>query len=379
MRNIIALIFLFCLITKPVHAAQSEYLHNTHLTPRIMGMGGAFTAVADDYNALYVNPAGLGWLEEGELNFDLQGMFTPNILTLQSDLKGAGSDPTKIQTALQGYYGQHFASRVGLAATWARPTWGIGIKPVDLTIEGDIHGTAGTTVGVQAYQDSTLQYGKAWYFFEDKALSVGIAPKAVYRVYFEKDLTIFDFVQSSDLFRMSDAQEGMAFDGDIGFLYRVKPPGEGLFTFLNYIKPTFGFAVRNVVDAGFKTNYHLVGKDTSPIADAKLERRFDVGTKFELPEFWVFKPRFMIDERDMGARYASLRKCTHIGAELLWKAFGWLQGGYRAGISEGYFTLGVSAELTIFRLDIATYSEEIGTSSSPRESRRYVAKLSLDF
>ncbi|MDZ4677998.1 MAG: hypothetical protein SGI74_10895 [Oligoflexia bacterium] len=379
MKTNISLAIFLILFTQTIHAAQSEYLHNTHLTPRIMGMGGAFTAVADDYNALYTNVAGLGFLEEGELNFDIQGMFTPTLFNVQKDLKDAGSNPTAIQTALQKYYGEHFASRVGLAATWARPTWAVGFKPVDLSIEGDIHGTAGTTVGVQANQDSVLQYGKAWFFGATKSFSMGLAPKVVYRVYFEKDLTLFDFVQSSELFRMSDAQEGLAFDTDIGFMYRVTPPEEGFFKFLKYAKPTFGFAVRNVVDAGFKTNLHLVGKETSSITDAKLERRFDVGTKLELPEFWVFKPRVMIDARDMGTRYASLRKSTHIGAELLWKAFGWLQGGYRAGISQGYFTLGASAELSILRLDVATYSEEIGTSSSPRESRRYIAKLSLDF
>jgi hypothetical protein len=87
----------------------------------------------------------------------------------------------------------------------------------------------------------------------------------------------------------------------------------------------------------------------------------------------------MIDMQDMGSRNASMKKCLHIGAELLWKTASWLKGAYRVGMGQGYLSMGATANLWIFNLDLATYSEEIGTADAPRESRRWMAKLSLDF
>ncbi|MCC6278053.1 MAG: UPF0164 family protein [Oligoflexia bacterium] len=367
------------LIFETAQADNSFYMHQQVLSTRVQGMGGAFTALADDYNALYFNPAGLARLKEGELNFYLTGLYTPSVFDLISDIQGTGSDPVALQNKLQKYFGSHYGVRATLGGTWARPGWAIGFHPIDLTIEADVSGSAGATVGVQAFQDSTIQYGMAWNFLDNDALSVGVAPKAVYRANYEDSLTALDFVTSSQLFRPTDAQEGLALDLDFGALYTVQVPEEGWLSWLKYAKPTFAFVVRNIVDAGFKTNFKLYSKESSPVTYSKLERRFDVGSRFDLPEFWVFKPRLMIDGRDMGSRYASLRKCLHVGAELAWEAFSWLRGAYRMGLSQGYLTAGLTAELTVFRLDFATYSEEIGTASSTKESRRYMLTLGLDF
>jgi hypothetical protein len=379
MKNILCIFGLVSFVSVSAIADQSEYLHQPYISARVQGMGGAFVGLADDYNALFFNPAGLARLESGEINLDLQIGGTPTILNLSSDIGSAGSDPQKLQTALANYYGSHFSATTGLGGTWVRPHWGVSLLPVNLTVEADIHGVGGATAGVQAYQDTLLQFGYAWNITEDRRFSFGIAPKAVYRAYFEKALSILDFSSSTQLFRPQDAEEGITVDADAGFLYTVDVPSGGFFKFLQYAKPQFGFAVRNIADEGFLQNYHLYGAQTSRNVDSKLERRFDVGSKWELPEFWVFKPRFLLDFRDMGTRYANFKKTSHVGGELLWKAFGWLKGGYRLGLSEGYVTAGVSAQLWIFLLDVATYSDDIGTSSAPKESRNYMVRLNADF
>lgn len=441
---------LVVLFSTNIFAAQSNYLHQNFISPRVMGMGGAFVGVADDYNALYYNPAGLARLHENQLNMGITGMATPNIITFYNDLKGAGDNPIALQNALTSKFGSHIATRVTAGGTWVGRKWGIGLHPIDVTVEGDIHASNGATVGVQAYQDTTLQFAYAWNFFEkepvteteeeakpeerkpaqeakteDKSaekteakpedgaapteptiekpaekkpekkvakkkkektfpseegvLSFGVAPKAVYRGYFEKDLSVFELINSKDLFRPSDAQEGVAFDVDIGFLYTIKPPQDGWLSFLKVLKPTFGFSVMNIVDAGFKSNFHLYNKESTAITGSRLERRFNFGSQWALPTFWYFIPRFVFDVRDIGARYVNTRKSLHMGFELNWKVASWLQGGYRIGLSQGYLTAGVSAELSVFRLDVATYSEEVGTSGSNKESRRIMAKASLSF
>ena len=359
---------------------QSEYLHQPVLSTRVMGMGGAFTAVADDYNALYYNPAGLARLDHNQFVAEIYAGLTPSILSFETQLSGAGNNPTSIQNVLANNFGDHFSSRVGLGGTWVGPHWGIGFQPVDLSLELDIHGTAGVTLGVEAFQDTLLQYGHGWSFGENNSLSVGIAPKAVYRASIQQDLTIFNIISSGSggsIFQPSEANEGLFVDFDLGAMYTFQIPDDGWFKWLKNAKPTVAFAVRNVLDLQTPADFHLYSSQSSAYP-AQLQRRFDVGTNFVLPEFWVFKPHFMIDFRDLGTAQASFIKCSHVGAELLWKAFGWLNGGYRVGLSEGYFTAGLSAELGVFLLDLAAYSEEIGTTSDPRQSTRYMAQLSVD-
>jgi len=48
--------------------------NNTLMGCRAMGIGGAFTAIADDPSAIFHNPGGLGF-QENRLNFSLQGFY----------------------------------------------------------------------------------------------------------------------------------------------------------------------------------------------------------------------------------------------------------------------------------------------------------------
>jgi hypothetical protein len=110
-----------------------------------------------------------------------------------------------------------------------------------------------------------------------------------------------------------------------------------------------------------------------------LERRFDIGTKFDLPDFWVFDPKFAFDIRDMGHRNWTWLKGLHAGTEMYWKMSRWWKGHWSVGINQGYMSAGFGARLAIFQLDLATWGEEVGTSDSRQESRRYIAEMSLDF
>lgn len=366
------------LVSVSAFAAQSEYLHQPYLSVRSMGAGGAFTAIEDTHEAMFFNPAMLMRRENGTINAGIKIGGTPSILSLMSDLSRAGSSAVNMQNTLLSHIGDHYSSRVSLGMVWARPSWGIAFIPLDLTLEADIRGSGGTTVGVQAYQDTTIQFSKAWNLNEEKTFNIGASPKMVYRAYFEKDITVLDLIDSTSLVQLADAQEGLTFDTDVGVMYMVTPPEEGFLKWMKYAKPTFSLTIRNLLDMGFKTNLKLFSRQSS-LTTATLERRIDLGSRWDLPEFWVFKPRIMIDGRDMLARYASFKKSFHVGAELVWKAFGWLHGSYALGYSQGYLTFGVNAQASAFRLELASYSEEVGTTDARRESRRYMANLSLDF
>ena len=94
------------------YAAESvgTAIHHHYQAPRAMGMGGAFVAVANDYSALFYNPAGLDRIDENDLNLSLDVAGTPAIGDLLKDIDVAqntpGSDSDK-QSAITAVLESH--------------------------------------------------------------------------------------------------------------------------------------------------------------------------------------------------------------------------------------------------------------------------------
>ncbi len=55
------------------------------------------------------------------------------------------------------------------------------------------------------------------------------------------------------------------------------------------------------------------------------------------------------------------------------------RGGWRAGLNQGYWTAGFTGEFGVFKLDLATYGEEVGVEGVEIENRRFMTTMSLDF
>lgn len=353
-------------------------IHQHFVSARALGMGNAFTAVADDYAAIFYNPAGLARLEEGNLNLELRAGMDTQLPKLYGDISSTSksNDVNAMASLLQSNYGQHYSARVPtLGAYYARPGWGIAIIPVDLSLEMEIHQLAGATLDMIATQDTTVAFARGWdvNWGEGHKVSLGFTGKAIYRGYFNRSFLASELMIDSNMLRKEDAGEGMTLDGDLGLLWTPDVKD----TKLQNLKPTVGFVVRNIADYGFKTNLHLIDKNTRE--PAKLQRRFDLGTKWDLPDWWIWKTRFMFDVRDMGHEMWTVKKGLHMGAEFLWKVTSWWKGGWRVGLNQGYFTAGFTGLFGVFQADLATYAEEVGPSTAPKSNRRYMLKLGLDF
>ncbi len=383
MRSIFALITVF--VSWSAYADENlDYgIHQDYIAVRAMGAGNTFTVI-DDYNLLFYNPAGLGRAKDSEINLGFGAAVTTSALAFSEDIKSASKVPeaekiAKMQEILDKNYGKNFATRLpAVNAIWTRPKWGVGLIIADSTINLAVHQLGSPQIAVSAYVDNTLAVGFARGYLEEDALTLGFTLKGVYRGYVGKSFNAFDLATNPDFFKPADANEGLTGDVDIGSQYVMPIPESGFFSFLKYAQPTFALVVRNLADYGFKQNMHLIDKNSGTNAP-KLGRRVDVGSKWELPHFSVFSPRFMLDMRDLGHRHSTFLKSFHTGVELGWKAFSWLEGYYSAGMGQGYLSAGVGAQLAWFRLDAATYGEEIGTSNAKKENRFYIAKMSLDF
>lgn len=363
-------------------------IHHLYNSPRALGMGGAFVAVANDYATLFYNPAGLARLDEthfsGSIDFAFSG---PQFSAFLADIDAAGkiadssASFAAMMDVLQRNYGKPFAVRTGLFhSLLARPNWSLALLLADLSMDMTVHNQGTPALNIRTYLDTTLAfgYGEA---FRHMAIpgkfSWGITSKFVHRGYANKQVNSMDLMADSEVFKSGDLRDGYAIDFDWGLMFTPALPSDGLTSLFRMARPTFGLVVHNVLDAPFSSTLNLFNdKDTEP--PEKLYRTVDVGSRFELPPFLIFGWRAVADVQDILHPNFTLRKGLHLGAEFDWTMAGWWRGQYRIGVNQGYPTTGASFLFGILRLDALVYGEDIGSSSTPRENRMYKIQLNVD-
>ncbi len=360
-------------------------IHQGYISTRAMGMGNAFTALADDHNALFYNPAALALRERGNMHFFLRGGYDPGLFDFIGeigDVEGTESEKAEALTDLiESKYGSHFGNPLfALGGFWVRPNWGMAFLPADINLDLALHRQVGPMINVSTYVDSTFVYGYGQsvdWLGANHPLALGATVKAVHRVYIGESVSVASLAAGDDVVDADFAKEGMTFDVDLGTLYSPPIPESGPFRFLQYMKPTFAVVVRNVLDYGFPLQLGLTGD--SPGEPPPLQRRIDLGSVYQLPQLWVFDPRFSVDLRNILHDNWSFKKGLHVGAEFYWTMFNWWKGHWAAGLNQGHLSLGLGAKMAFFQFDLAYWGEEVGTPSAPNKSERFMLELSLDF
>lgn len=358
-------------------------IHHEYQSLRALGMGDAFVAVANDYSGLFYNPAGLVRRDEGQINMFIDLGASKDIATFAQDIDKASNQTQDKEQAmmdvLQSAYGKNFSFRTSLPnGIWVRPGWGLAVLPITLSAEMAPHPIY--AVNATVISDTIVAYGwgRDYYWTDRGRTSAGITFKAINRGYFNELISAIDLAADPKLIKPTAFSEGMTVDADLGFLFTPEVPTEGFFSTFRLAKPTFGAVVRNVFDYGFKNDLNLYNKEKNDSDPLPLYRRIDLGSRWEYPEILIFGGRGVLDIRDILHPQFSLKKGLHVGFEFDWRMFSWWKGQYRFGLNQGYFTAGASALFTFFNLDLVTYAEDVGTRNTPRESRKYELRMSID-
>lgn len=204
----------------------STKIHNQYISLRAMGMGNAYTAVADDYTLLFYNPAGFAKKKNNEIQFSIVGAgAAKDTMPFAKDVQDAsdtqGSDTDKanaISAVLDKYAGKTMGGRVQAAEMfWIRKHWGFGLVPVDLSLDVTVDKQLGPTVDLNVIKDSTLAIGGGAEL--NKELSWGVTIKGIHRLQVSEKLIAVQLATEPDLVSADRASEGFAVDGDIGLLY----------------------------------------------------------------------------------------------------------------------------------------------------------------
>lgn len=331
-----------------------------HMGVRPLGMGGAFTAVADDQNAIDYNPAGLSRAR----SFGL-GIVNPMVEVSEDsydfykDFDDIDQDnTTEVAELLRKYVGDNFHIKVA-----ADIYTGFRIGNAGVMVAGVGRGYADMAIRNPTYPELHLnsvvdyggQVGVGYELPMVPGLSLGIGVKVLNRTSIDEVYTAVDIADDDFGDTLKDDQkDGSDASFDLGMIWTREI--EGL------TRVSLGLAGLNIKKMDFG---EARDQETQYNAGVALEQTFFGFTLTEALDYHDITDNLEGD--------GSTEKKLHMGAEL---KFPFLLA-VRAGLSQGYYTAGATVDFKLIRFDVATYGEEMGVYAGQKEDRRYVAQVSM--
>ena len=398
--------FYFGMLVIPTRARAQEIPES--FTPvRPQGIGGAFTAIANDENAVWTNPAGLARGTKPRNRDAINLIKAPNIIV------GAN---TASRNFIQGVSTNSGSQDVGRVADQAdslkdKPFWATtAVFPLIMFEAGGLPSVAGV------YSSTTLQsvvdddnaelakttaisdlgavYGMA---FTDKShsISAGVVARYVARYAYEDKIPLSDLKKGKEL--QSRIKEGSnrssALGVDLGFLWTVA----------DFWFPTIGVSMLNA-PTGCKENYlNPFSKKREKVCGTVFSGNFEnpeaISTvdPTDIRLGLSMSPRFSsklaarvaldlhhlpitVGDAHYGLEGIEPIKQLHAGIELfVGNPLERSPFTVGMGLSQGYFTFGTTVEVGVISLQFSTYGRDISSSSTPKEDRRMLLGLSMDF
>lgn len=334
----------------------------THFGVRPLAMGNAYVSVADDFNALFYNPAGLARIKEwdGELLNPYISIGSNSIDLINEVLEIQGSSTAKILDLFEDKTGRNLHGGFGLTPHLIFQNWGFGIG---FHTGADITGHSEVAFGTRLGAEIIAPFTYARNFLGDK-LSVGATIKARSFAGVDTELNIETIGELTDEENNQDtdaepiAAAGTGVGLDVGIL----------FTPMKTMEPTIGISI---TDLG-GTTYTAQGGGAAP-----RDVLPSVNTGFSITpvksDFHFF--RLAIEAHSINQPLHYSHK-LHLGAE--WGVGSLLK--IQAGMYDGLATGGLEFDVGILNMRLATYAVDHGTVVAIDDrlvDRRYVFQVKL--
>ena len=388
MKKLLSLALLGAMSSLMALDAEHAYLYKD---PRVMGMGGANVAVGGYSTSVFSNPAGLAQIKKSNgFVVDLLGIGVSaseefqNFVSDMSDIdtseenENATSDMVDL---LANYSGEHFHFGVDNYSAISKNSdafaWSVGILAAS-DINYKVHANGGTSfleTSSRVYGGLVLGAAKP-YETDFGRLDVGMSLKYISQISIEGGLTIDDLL-ADDVASVAEEkykEESSGIGVDIGAtLYPFED---------SYWHPAIGFSVLNIGSIDMDDNY-----GGQPMT---LNLGMSISPEVSIIESLVFAVDYVdmlnanqvrfynlsgdtVEIEDLDEDDFSKRLRVGVGLGLIDSSLFSL--ALNTGIYQSAYTAGINLEMTMLKLNIATYQEEIGTGDATNSDRRYIAKL----
>ncbi|MCD6413433.1 MAG: conjugal transfer protein TraF [Elusimicrobia bacterium] len=376
MKKLIYLLFI-CLAANLTAEGEPFFIRDI----RSLGMGSAFTAMSDDANCLFYNPAGVAASKRGHLTAfqigaaigdDLKegyNWYNDNSDDLDNMDTLKDTDPDKYNALMTEVVNKISNLRILTEinfpqSSYIRPgkflSFGFGFYTNAFLLADINPGIIVPTIDILGRVDGIIPvaFGKN---FLNNRLSVGISPKIVFRNKFEEDRMTFLEMENFN----PEFQTGSALGWDIGAIYKIK---ENL---------SAGLAIKDF--GGTKIDYPEVW-DTDystetpkyPAHSEMTHPQMNVGISYR-PQKLVYWPgKFVKLPKNMFLVTADLWDIWRTKNKTIWSDHLWPKIHFgveanllsilrmRFGINQGYPTYGFDINLFLFHIEYARWADELG-------------------
>lgn len=332
--------------------SNAAELLETNTCIRCLGMGNVMSPIARDVDAIYYNPAALGFVsgihyEIFDVGFGLNGLDAMTQLTSISADASSGN--------LSQYMGSRFW--LGAEGKTALVTHNFGFAAFDSGyLLFKLHDPVLPKFETTYLNDVTYVFGFA-IPIKDKSSYLGISVRQINRAGGTADIGAASLTSGNALTSLMDQFQdaGQGLGLDLAYIYKIDTPFQPTFTAVwqNFggtsfrlttgtTKPEF---LQNNLSLGFSSFLDLPGIDWT--------------NAFEYRNYYAYS-------EDYG-------KKLHFGTELSIPFI-----TIRAGINQGYTTYGLGLNLLIMDLDLAYYNEELGEYPGQDGQNRIMVGLKMD-
>ena len=368
--------------------------------PRIMGMGGVNTAVGGYSTAVFYNPAGLIKIKKSHgVEVELLGLGVTSSEKTKNFIDDlSNSKDSEVINTLDKYSGDAFNASASNYSSVSYRTqndiaYSLGIlAAVDANFMPHTNSGANGVLEThsRAYGGIFLSGAKKYTGIKvpfldgklDGALTVGVTAKYITQKSYEAGLDLGEVVNNKDdlaqylqdTYEVDNSGLGL----DVGFLYEFNN---------EKWNPAVGLSVMNIGTLDFEDAYGAqplsvnLGVSISPTIPwfDDLKVGVDYIDLFNAQQMRVrnYNPYRSQDQYDNANIEYELLQHLRIGASLGLVDNSWFMMTLNGGLYKGSYTAGFDMQLAIFKLQAATYQEQLGATIGQIEDRRYMLVVGI--
>lgn len=360
-----------------------------YLGARPLGMGNAFVSVADDENALFENPAGIGYHDPRNRSKSiLKSTSFPNItFATNSFTSNLINDYFNSYQYPSNIVGQAIANSGKNDTVFIRASLfpNIVIGGFQLGFLADSHLSGYTTIlnspKTSAYSTDTapLTYDRTFSIFNRTqygpvaGLSIPISKNIIlgFGTRFMERKTIISAIEANQNGPIPASTQNV--ENNVNHTYGAAFDTGILIPIQNKLNPKIGFSFLDVGDTTYKasnsSSFNEVEKmNTKAGLSISPTLSKNIGSIFSIEEERINDSR--VNDRDK----------IRAGCEFSFGSYTGENAPFSARIGYGMqtFSAGISLYILFANLDLATYGESAPTSNGNTIDRRYVARLTVE-